>query len=563
MDLFRRLQEVTELPGQSAGGAADALDAEELREKLASACADLAAMTSKYDALRTECGNLQEEYAAYKVKVQTWRDQMKAARAQDRKTIDMLRESAAGVNGLAVPADTHDTSGHLGVTGTPDGRSISRDGAAVASVEVAYVHSLEEQVKCLKESLREYGNQRDQLALELDKLKGVGRRQALMEAAASQQQDPGHTGHDDQDRPEVKRLLILLERTTDDLRKSERQVADLEQQNEQLQQEAQKSNELLLEAMTKRREDARALEAHAGSVAQQTYIRSLEQELDKWRSAATAANDLRHWKSEVAAIGTSPVARNPVTGPSDGGATTRHMEVVAALEEKLRDAMERLAQQNIIIDGLNDQLAVLESSSAVREESVDSMYTENRQLRLQLEALMADADAAERALGDACKAVEEKQAEVRQAQTALLERDQQIASAKAANQQLVKDLQSTRDALRIAKAEAAAAALASAAAPERPVKTDPAPDGPTDSSLKLSHAQISNLQNQMKVAWDAVASRQRAIWSNQKLRLYYVTALLVCLVLLFTFYQTTALADDAVCEESLVQCLQKLKALPS
>ena len=563
MDLLRRLQEVAELPGGSS--VTESLDAEELSEQLAASRTELQSITSKYDALRGECSNLQEEYTAYKVKVQTWREQMKAARAQDRKTIELLRDSSAGNGALSSSSSAPQPDGGDSI-GTPDGRSISRSGGGVGElVEVAYVRSLEEQVKCLKESLREYGNQRDAMALEVDRLKETSRRQVL--AAGGQElhiQGGGVEGHLDSSLDATK-LAVLLERTTEDLRKSQRQVADLEQQNEQLQVESQKTNELLLEAMTKRREEARALEAHSSADAQQMYILSLEQELTKWRAAATAADDLRLWKSEVAAIGKqSPAARKPIDGEPDA---SRAGMIVA--EDKLREANEKLQEQQELIENLSEQLSSLEASAAVRDESVDHMYAENRQLRLRLETAISDAESAERSLGEAQSGLEDRAREVRRMQLELDERDLQLTTAKNANQQLTRELHSARDALRVAKADAAKVlAVTPTAATAVRVQSGEEPNVAASgdegaSVIKLSHSRISSLQAQMKTAWDAVANRQRAIWSNQKLRLYYVTGLLVCLVLLFTFYQTTALIDDPVCEEALSLCLRKIKDVPS
>jgi hypothetical protein len=567
MDLFRRLQEVADLPGSAlaaptAGESGQSSDPDELREQLSATLLELAAVSSKYDALRAECSSLHEEYVAYKLKVQTWREQMKAARAQDRRTIELLRESGAGAGGESAGTHHHqeNTSGLLA---TPDGRSSSGGGGGGVVVEGAYVHSLEEQVKCLKESLREYGNQRDQLTLEVEKLKESARNKLL---SATSSPDPaaglgGPQASSRGDSLETAKLSALLERSSEELAKAKHQVAELELANDQLQREAQKSNDLLLDALTKLREDAKAHGALAAGDAQQQYIRSLEEELEKWRSAATAADDLRAWRSDVAALTTGARPEQATERSVDASSPGHQLREV---QQKLDQALEQVRQQAAVIDGLQEQLLGLESSTSIREESLDHLYSENRHLRIRLESAMADAEAAHIAAAEAETIRDRQHREMVQLQLAVEEHEALVAAAKNTNQALTKELHAAREAVRQAKA-AEATLRASVTVPPLAASVLVTSDAPLAQpsepmSMKLSHAQIANLQHHMKTAWDAVSSRQRAIWSNQKLRLYYVTGLLVCLVLLFSMYQSTVLTDEPECHEQLVRCMATLSA---
>ena len=148
--LFRRLQEVTDLTNASATEGATSSDAtrtvgedsglpgsdasrEELVEALKTLTRDLGIARSSIKAIKEEAKVQQDEFSAYKQKVTSWREQMKAARAQDRKTIDALREAQSAAKGV--------------------------DGAAKAAGESdAYVASLEEQVKVLKETVRDHAD---------------------------------------------------------------------------------------------------------------------------------------------------------------------------------------------------------------------------------------------------------------------------------------------------------------------------------------------------------------------------------------------------------------------
>ena len=114
-----------------------------------------------WTALKSECQAVQDEYAAYKLKVQSWRQQIKEARAQDRKTIELLRQQ--GGNAAAGSAPTGLPPAHVEGAASP---SESRPAAD------PYVTSLEEQVKMLKETVRETADRRDELSLELKRLRG-------------------------------------------------------------------------------------------------------------------------------------------------------------------------------------------------------------------------------------------------------------------------------------------------------------------------------------------------------------------------------------------------------
>jgi hypothetical protein len=539
---------------------------------------------------------------------------MKAARAQDRRTIDLLRESSAtgaADSGGAATADSSSaalTAATNSDKGTPDAKSSSGGGGGV------YLASLEEQVKVLKETLREYGHQRDQMALEVARLKEAARTTILQQLEATTNATATATSGgglsagtatataaaaagDDGERHGGAALLLLriqLEQTREELAASKSQVQELEHANDQLQQEAQKSNSLLLDAMTKLREDAVQRGSNAGGGGTLTdaamngasqYIRDLESELEKWRSAATAADDLRQWRSEAASIGNGAASVKARTARTDREAS----DEVSKLQSQLDAALARLREAAVVVDAQQEQLAALEARASVQEESLDHMYDETRQLRQRLEAAMTDAEAARcaAALGEA--ALDAKQRQVTELQFAVEEHEHLAAKSRATTVALTKELNAAREEIRLAKAAAAAAALvpgnssssrsisldarnAEAVAvgihsqPEQaafPLSHNTTTEPQQPFSLRLSYAQIAGIQLQVKTAWEAITSRQRVLWTNQKLRLYYVTGLFLCLVVLFSFYQSTVIADgehdckELFYKEQLELCLAR------
>ena len=238
--IFRTLQEVTDM----VDGEPQDEDEGPLREKLLRTEKELQDVREKWEAMKAECLALSEEYVAYKTKVQTWRDQMKVARSQDRKTIELLRAAQSEKNSPSGPEGT--------------------------ATNAAYVSSLEEQVRQLKESLRKYGDERDAMQVELWRYKDQ-LRQARLEISEAQERPPNAGSPSSADAAEdtdttrparaksahEERLRSELEQQRDEITSLRQQVHELEQSNEQLLEEARQASHASLVQLKDHQEEIR------------------------------------------------------------------------------------------------------------------------------------------------------------------------------------------------------------------------------------------------------------------------------------------------------------------
>ena len=511
---FKKLQEVTELTTTSGASdnkaatssAVQDLTMEDLRETVHTLEGELHVLTSKYGALKSEAQSTQDDFAAYKAKVNSWRDQMKAARAQDRKTIEMLRGTSSA------PFDA-----------THHGASSPK---VEMSTDAAYVVSLEEQVQVLKETIRGQAAERDKLQLDLGKL-----RELVLQKGSNS--TPGIVGE-----AEVAVGASLRE----ELAQLRNQAEELEGHNAQLQREAVENHATLLNALE------RLKDANKDDGASQ-YVKDLERELYLYRKGGQKDS-------------TPQVSGNKSQDEAQGTNVAQQHEC-----ELRRVAEERVAQLDEEVREMQCQRQALMAEASLREDCIDQSYDELRMLKGEMDTLDSFAKECRAAHHADMERNKETQEALIHAnnEVEILRCDYSTLSLKMIKIQ--KELANRSELVCHLKKEVF---VLTAAQQEHHVSVGTAEHGGPAAGSSVSmdetmtqYYMISSMR--WKKAWEMLKSRNIEMWSTTRIRVYGFTVV-VCLVfvLLFSFYQSLPLlehAEDMAVSLALKECERKLTAL--
>lgn len=583
---FKRLQEVTELPGESSveAEAADEQSRDELIEILAATRAELKEAQTRWQALRAESAATSEEYAAYKTKVQTWREQMRVARAQDRKTIELLRQTGGGSN-------EETPSGSAGTSG-------SHAPAAPSNTEEVYVKSLEDQVKQLKEAFRSASDERDVLKLELKRAKELHRS----DLARLSHQDASHAdgasspvrSHGDGDAATVatvstaewRKTVLHVETLEEDIKGLKQTIRELERHNELLTEEARQSAEVAAALQSSHREEVEAAKRLVDGDRQVQYIRSLEAEVRMWKAEA-----------QIAKSGFSTMLEADSASEAVGSSSARRSEVT---DERIQALSLQLEQKEATLQEMRLQMADLSVESSLREESIDRILGDCHVLELRLQAAQAEVGALHRTKAQLTEAVETGQQELLDRRREAEELSDRLAHTKAQLAQLSKDYSATNEQLRLLKLDVArrmtsehtagaAATHSSPPAASLSAAGDPAMSSHDASSLSSSAQNtlrdlasllqrnrtehVQAVQLNVHRVWQQLTAQRHLSLSKSLRRWHVMVVLFVLLVILFSLYQGVAVMDEEMMsggtmarrelETALATCRAELSRLTS
>jgi len=659
MDAFlRTLQDVADLPNQAANqgrgngdaGASgagdddvDSMTREELVQALREAVRRATAAEEKAESLRAEATDINDQFGAFKVKVNTWREQIKQARAQDRKTIEALRAAAAA-------SASSDADGAGGEGGS-------------AGVDKSYVTSLEEQVHALKETVRRHAAERDGLQLELDKVKARARAelQDAIDAAAKAKRDDAdeHDGDgagrqsetraaseaherrregsvaDGGDSATVaklrskveelqaanRRYAALVSQLEDDATAQKAKLDGQERANEVLTQELDQANNALTKAVADHAEQLKVARSEAQRTTSAQYAKDLEQELAQYRrrlhevqeqladahgqlAVATAAAGSNNAASSTGASAGTSAAVSPTTSaaakdgdngdakPASPAAAMPPTSMppavadyaLASVNRKLQgrvDELEReIAAKNQSIatlqgevDRLSAAQAELEAESEMREETLNSVFSENKVLRERVEALREELDAEARRVADVERSVQDREAAAEESHAkiddlakslmALQKQHQKLQrehaeKADEARQLKLQELQrQTEEKMRQqrsqqerAQASGGVAAAGAAAAATSGVQAQ------TPDDVIAARLQAASLA----AKYQRYLAAGKQVWSNARMRTYAIAAGVLMLMVLFIFHQGAAIEQDTTTIELLRRCKELTKA---
>lgn len=586
--LFRRLHEVADLPNSvSASSSAHeagtseetAMDAEELIEAVREARRLSDAYKCKWEALRTESAQLNDEYAAYKAKVQGWREQVRIARAQDRKTIELLRNSSQ--NGGS-------TRGEEGRGGEMDAAAPSHGGGPVGgnSTEAVYVSSLEEQVRQLKEVIRQGNEDRSGLRVEVKKLQEQ-HREALIRL--SDLSTPSNVSSDAATNDSKQSVAALVQLRLDakdlELQQLQRTIKDLELQNEVLAEEGRLSADAVHRLESAHHEQLSKTQGLLDEHRQVQYIRSLESEVRMWKAEAQAA------RVGLTPMDSSPSNHDASNGADDGegGSSTsfadRRVRSESAEQQQLVQLLRaQVAEKDDVLREIRVQMADLSMEASLREESIERMFSDCREFEQRLsmkqdELLEARKEAESWQLR--CEMSERECREIKRESEDLFDRlsltQGQLAKLSKEHAQVGEALRGLR--LQLAMQGNGGAPKAAAAAGSLSADVTPSPDASQPNSdntfaynlvsevanlLSSRTHQLRNVraaQEQVHHFWTELVAKRRAMWSTTRWRLHLLIVLFLLLVILFSFYQAIGAMDETSVEETLRRCESDLKAL--
>lgn len=602
--LFRRLQEVTELPS-SLGSAADApdattdhsrlppleddddLDADELAEQLREARRDAAEYQTKWESLRTESSKLNEEYAAYKTKVQTWREQVRVARAQDRKTIELLRNSNASSGGATSSAD-HDGNVEGPTTTVAGPSSTSANGS---STEAIYVSSLEEQVRTLKDAVRQGNDERNAIRLEfkraqdhhqeeLRKLSEVSSSVGTVMTQASSNPNEQQGGAVATTAHATMVLQMRIDAKDVEVHQLRQNVEELERQNEALAEEARSFADAVQRLESAHTAQLSQTQGLLDEHRQVQYIRSLESEIRMWKAEAQAAR-----------VGLTPIATSS-SSLKDETHSSSSPSAANAVEEEMMSLRLVLQDKEELLKDIRAQMADLSVEASLREESIERMFNDCREIEEQLmskqaeiAAVCRDRDAWQHRSEEAERVAREMKSEAEDLADKLVVTQGQLSK-------LSKDHTQVGDVLRSLRLQLAAAATAAAASSPSHSGAGNKSDaggrasvaagddiGGNDSSTASFAASlvsevanvlssrahqlrnVSAAQEQVHRFWTDMMARRRTLWTNTRWKVNLLVVLFLFLVLLFSFYQGLSAIDESSVEEALKKCEGELKAL--
>lgn len=603
--LFRRLQEVTELPtisggdGSSDGGNAasnlpglpplEELDSEELAEQLRESRRDAAEYQRKWEALKSESSRLNEEYSAYKTKVQSWREQMRVARAQDRKTIELLRNSS-----VAVPASspTIVASDHGDENDAASGAGSVAAGAGSSSggsTEAIYVASLEEQVRHLKDAIRQGHDERGALRLELKRAQD--QHQEELKRLSELPLPPGNSekGSADSNKeamvagvPATHTTMILqmrIDAKEAEVQQLQRTVHELERQNEVLSDEARSCADSVhrLEAahLAQLSQAQGLLDEHR----QVQYIRSLESEIRMWKAEAQAAragltpmfpshnDDISNDASTSAAVGAAP------SKPS------------GELLEEMSGLRAALLEKDELLKEMRSQMADVSVEASLQEESIERMFNDCREMEERLMSKQEEVQAACRdrdAWQYRCESAELSSREIKRDAEDLADK---LCVAQSQLSKLSKDHTQVGEVLRglrlqLAQQQPSGKNESGVGSGNEPSSNAAASTLHNDAGSTASYAatlvseltsvlssrahqlrNVSAAQEQVHRFWTDMMTKRKALWTNTRWRINLMVVLFVFLVILFSFYQALGAFEESNIEDALRKCEVELKAL--
>lgn len=577
MDVFfKKLQEVADLPNSpqphGSPGESDATINErpvehvnenssrsELIHALRFADSEKKAAEKRIAEITKEATDIADEYAAYKLKVSSWREQIKQARAQDRKTIETLKEAAARTS-----AENNQANSMVGGSGASITESM---------VPASYATTLEEQVRVQKETIRDQAQQRDILQLELTRLKEKQRKEVLEASERTGENSEG----DAQLIKQLRSEIVDLQRRFD----------DSEKMKEKLRIEVDDAHTTLTDAISKHEQEVASLKSQLSSDAKATYIKDLEAELNSYRKRVES---LELEKAEMSAIQAATVhASNDVIVDRENGGTdsatsqekantkefNNQSESVAAgsiqkfrtqLEQyerelsQARQEIERLKNTNKgqqkTIDELREANAALSAECAIRDDNLSEMYGEARDVRgevavlsQKLQKLSEDVASAKLETDTQKELVEERDTLITELESRGKETASQLARA-------LHDLAAKCDEVRSMKLEearrkveaAAAGAAATVVANSIPkIVTSGTPPPTPIMPVEFRHRSHREIfENSIHFA--------RSVWASNRLRWYAIVSVLVLLTMLFSFSQAAVLAQDEATTEFLKKC---------
>ena len=486
MDFFRKLQEVTDnvvsLPagGSPTVGEVADLDAEDLTTVRRRAVA----AESLVQKIREEARTLNEEFAAYKTKVKSWREQVNAARHQDRKTIEALRQAGA--------------------------TDVSAGGPQCllhANVDAAYVSSLEEQVRSLKETIRDISDSRDKMQTDLTS--------RLNETQAELRELSTRSGSTATTEASAAAAAAYIRRLESDVVAGREAMEVLERKVDALNRDLTESATAHTAAVASYE---RRLARMADESSAQQYIKTLEAELKAYRKHGPVQE--QEAPSTAASLEATPPSMG-VRNESAALATCR--QVVAEVSNELRvarDEIERLKHRH---EEYDVEMELARTEASLREEAIDDAFKECHELRASLTAVqrrcddtMAETlslkhDAAERArafaeqqdrLADANASMESMQKTVTRLHREIAEKNEAHRRAKL-------------DLLKTAVAGAQDSALV-------PMPSIEAPRAITHASQPASVTQFAGSGARTKAVF-------AYLWSSPRLRAYTVTG--ICIVM--------------------------------
>lgn len=511
---FKKLQEVADLPtsvaedaqaslSQPAATAASTIDGarrsdaptadedvdvDDLREMLRDCQRELQSVTIKWNDLRVESASMSEEYAAYKLKVQTWREQMRVARAQDKKTIELLRATGASSSSSGHPTEGGYTGGgDAGGSPPPAQANLPSSSASTTSrSEEVYTRSLEEQVRQLKESLRQYSDERNALTIELQRVKDAHRRELEASAlvpAIPPQTPPLSTGGEPHpsthappvgtamgsngasasiDADEVRRLKLLVESKSDALRQAQAEVKRLEQEHEHLIEEQHQSAVQLAATVEAHEAELRRVQQRLDVDKSAEYIRSLESEVRMWKTEALLAQKL-----------SGPASTSTGTAVAAAAADRNHTdEALQALQQKWERTEETLVATKLALENrdtelqmLRSQMQQLEEENHLRDESLHRLILDCQEHELRWSQSRAEIQSLQTQRAELALEVELRNQDVQLAREEGEVLRDRASQAQTQLQQLSRECSSVNEMLRQLKLELARTQQLAAAAP--------------------------------------------------------------------------------------------------
>jgi predicted nucleic acid-binding Zn-ribbon protein len=615
---FRRLQEVADLPNQvassgrrgedSSGGATDpteAMSREDLVDALGAARQRAAAAEETAANLRREASEINDQYAAFKVKVNTWREQMKAARTQDRKTIETLRAAAGGA-----PGD--DGADHT---------------AKKATVDATYAASLEEQVSVLKETVRRHAAERDEVQLELERLKARSKKEmqeaadAAVRAADDAKVHPGAGAGGagatvaasllEDAQSGLRRYASLVQQMEEDAELLKQKLHSQERANEILTQDLDNANSALAKAVADHAYQLRDAQSDAQRTTSARYAKDLEAELQAYRrQLADVQQQLLDSHAELADLRAGRVAGTPppsgavqnsdvpagtappfkpqspvvssttamMADPSMSGlATQRRLQLrVEEVEHELATKTRELRAAREEAERLELNMREVEAEGSIREDTLNSVFAENKVLRERVDALRSDLDRdassiaqLERAIHDREAAVADTNARVEEMAKALDTAQKQVTKlqrelsekADAVRQLKLAELQrQTDDRVRLqVNGHAARTHAAGGPSPATPGAEAIASRSALDGAA--AEAMLSARLHSLKVPsrYHRFITPAHHVWTNARIRNYVIAAAVLLLLLMFMYTQSTAIEEDAATVELLRHCKEMLK----
>eukprot|EP01060_Flectonema_neradi_P009548 TRINITY_DN1679_c3_g1_i1.p1 TRINITY_DN1679_c3_g1~~TRINITY_DN1679_c3_g1_i1.p1 ORF type:complete len:526 (+),score=107.98 TRINITY_DN1679_c3_g1_i1:46-1623(+) len=514
MDILNRLKQAAEITTTADDeGNSHTWDDDTPREQLIRFLqlseSELSLIKKQYDDLKIESSQQLKEHGEYRAKVQGWRKQTQLDRESSKKMIVGLRGSEASKTDL----------------------------------ENTYIKNLHEQVATLKECVRQATERAEKIAHERDMLEKTSKERFdeynqkverwKKSILTSSPADEAPSSESDLKLLQVeaelatrnemiKELTNQLEESKKTIEESNTRASDSVQQLEEIIETHERHVEQI-----NRDHESKLLSLQDGS--QTKYIKDLETELKQWRHNSVSAGQ------EDDSL-PSPVA-SAVVVSSDEELTRqleREREDKRKLSADLCEALDRVATLTSQIDSSSAKCSQINSTADAREQAVQSLFNENKQLRIELDQKSVEISEAHSTSDELQLRVTELLSEADKMNTTQSENFAEMTRLQKSATTLQRELAARNETIRKLKSQCSKSFVKTqAAAPtkvQRESASSPVPP-PTD-----------------------ITSLAKQYLTQRRVRVY-LSFVFILLFLLFSFYSTRSITQ----ENDLLECQRQLR----